>query len=151
MTLSEKINSDLKQAMIEKNESVTSVLRMLISSLRNKEIALRKNGQAELSDAQILEVLQSELKKRKDSIEAYEAGNRNDLAEKEKEEIKILQIYLPEQLSSEQLEVIVKDIISGISGVSAKDFGRIMGLAMAKVKGQVDGNAVSAIVKKLIG
>lgn len=150
MTLLEKINKDLKQSMVDKNADVTSVLRMLISGLRNKEISLRKNDQVELSDEQTLAVLQSEIKKRKDSIEAYLAGARNDLAEKEKAEIKILEIYLPKQLEQDELENIVKNIISKINGASAKDFGRVMGAAMADVKGRADGNAVGEIVKKLL-
>jgi uncharacterized protein YqeY len=150
MTLLEKINIDLKQSMVDKNADVTSVLRMLISGLRNKEISLRKNDQVELSDEQTLAVLQSEIKKRKDSIEAYLAGARNDLAEKEKAEIKILEIYLPKQLEQDELENIVKNIISRINGASAKDFGRVMGAVMTEIKGRADGNMVGEIVKKLL-
>ena len=150
MNTQEKIKEDLKNAMREKNEGVVSVLRMLISSFRNKEISIRQGGQAELSDEQVLEVMQSEVKKRKDSIEAYEAGGRQDLADQEKKEIEILRKYLPAQLSAEDLEKVAKEVISEMGEITAKDFGRAIGQVMARVKGQADGGQVSAVVKKIL-
>lgn len=144
--LLEQINQELKQAMKDKEAELLSVLRMLISAIRNKEISLRDKGAVELSDEQIIEVVASEVKKRKDSIEAYLQGERQDLADKESAEIKILEKYLPEQLGDEELEKIIKEIIAG----GATDFGKVMGQAMAKVKGKADGNRVGALVKKLL-
>jgi len=144
--LLEKISQDLKAAMIAKNAAVLSTLRMLIAAARNKEITLRQGGEAELSDEQVIEVVASEIKKRKDSIEAYAAGGRPELADKESAEIKVLEKYLPAQLSDEELEKIIKEVI--VAG--ATDFGRAMGQTMAKVKGKADGAKVGEMVKKLL-
>ncbi len=144
--LLEQINQDLKQAMLNKEAELTSVLRMLISAIRNKEITLRKDGKAELSDEQVLEVISSEVKKRRDSIEAYISGGRQELADKENAEIKILEKYLPEQMSDEELEKVVKEVIAG----GDENFGKVMGQVMAKVKGKADGGKVGEIVKKLL-
>ncbi len=145
-----KIKDDLKKAMQAKDERLVGVLRMLISALRNKEISLRKGDNIELSDEQIVEVVASEIKKRKDSIEAYNKAGREDLAKNEEEEIKILEKYLPEQLSEEEIEKIIKEAVASIGEVSPKDFGRIMGMVMPKLKGKADGAKVQEIVKKII-
>ncbi|MDD5071121.1 MAG: GatB/YqeY domain-containing protein [Patescibacteria group bacterium] len=148
--LSEKINGDLKMAMQEKNEIAVSVLRMLISAIRNKEISLRKGEEIKLADEQIIEVVKSEIKKRKDSVEAYKAGGRQDLADKEKKEEEILELYMPPQISDEELEKIVKETINSLEEASENDFGKIMGQVMARVKGQADGNKASEAVKKVL-
>ncbi|MCG2697580.1 GatB/YqeY domain-containing protein, partial [Candidatus Parcubacteria bacterium] len=114
--LRQQINNDLKQAMLNKEAETLSVLRMLISSIRNQEIALRKGEDVSLTDEQIVKVLRSEIKKRKDSILAYEQGNRRDLAEKEKSEMQILEKYLPPELSDEEVEKIIKEVLSGCAG-----------------------------------
>lgn len=151
MNFWEKINNDLKDSLREKNELKTSVLRLLISAIKYKKIASGKGTDPEpLSDNEIIEVMQSELKKRKDSIESYIQGNRTDLADKEKAESEILSSYLPAQLSDEDIEVIAREVISGMGEVSQKDMGRIIGQVMPKVKGQADGGRVSAIVKKIL-
>ncbi len=143
--------------MKERRTEELSTLRMLIAAMRNKEISLRpafaeasagrQDGRAELTDGQITEVISSEIKKRRDSVEAYQQGKRQDLVDKETHEIKILEKYLPAQLNDEELEKIIKEIIA--AGV--QDFGKVMGRAMAKVKGKADGNRVGALVKKLLG
>lgn len=148
--LLEKINSDLKKSMQEKDELGVSVLRLLISAIRNKEISLRNGGEVDLKDEQVAEVIKTEIKKRNDSIEIYRQGNREDLASKEEKEKNILAKYLPPQMSDEELEKIIADVIASFGEVSEKDFGRIMGQAMAKAKGQADGNKISAIVKKIL-
>ena len=145
--LLEKINQDLVLAMKSKDALTTSTLRLLIAATRNKEITLREAGKAELTDEQIIEVVGSEIKKRKDAIEAYVQGGRQELADKEANEIKILQKYLPEQMSDEELKKIIKEIIAS----GADNFGKIMGQAMAKVKGKADGAKVGEMVKKLLG
>lgn len=144
--LLEQINQNLKSAMKAREAETTSVLRMLIAALRNKEITLRQDGKAELTDEQAIEVTASEIKKRRDSIEAYTQGGRPELADKEAREIKILGKYLPAQLADEELEKIIKGIIDA----GATDFGRVMGQTMAKVKGQADGGKAGEIVKKLL-
>lgn len=142
----EKINQDLKQAMRDKQAEVLSTLRMLIAVMRNKEITLRQGGAAELTDEQAQEVVASEIKKRRDAVDAYTSGGRPELAAKESAEIKILEKYLPAQLSDQELEKVVQEVIAG----GATDFGRVMGQVMAKVKGKADGAKVGEIVKKLL-
>lgn len=146
--LLDQIKVDLKEAMKAKEELRLSVLRMMISAIRNKEIALRKGEDIVLNDEQVLEVITSEVKKRKDSIESYVGGGREDLAEIEKNEIDVLAKYLPEQLSDQELEKIVDDVIKSKSENSTVVFGAIMGEVMSRVKGRADGSAVTAIVKK---
>jgi hypothetical protein len=148
--LLEKINADLKQAMIEKRAEDLSALRMLLAALRNKEIALRQGGQAELSDDQAVEVIGSEIKKRRDAIESYEQAGRNELAAKEKAEIKIFAAYMPEQLNDKEIEEAVAEVVASIGEVAASDFGRVMGQAMGKLKGKADGGKVGEIVKKVL-
>src|SRR3989339_788203 len=137
-----EINNDLKQAMRDKKALELSVLRMLLASLKNKKIELIV---PELNDDQVVMVIKTEVKKRKDSVMAYKNGNREDLAEK-----KILEKYMPEQMGEEEVEKIVKETIDSMGEVTMQDFGKIMGAVMNKTKGQADGNAVSAIVKKIL-
>lgn len=146
LKLLEKINQDLVRAMKSKDAETTSVLRMLNAAIINKEITVRQGGKAELKDEQVLEVIASEIKKRKEAIEAYELGGRQDLADKEKREIGILEKYLPAQLSDQDLEKIIKEIID--SGIT--DFGRLMGQVMGKVKGRAEGGRVGQMVKKML-
>jgi len=158
-----QINQNLVTAMKSKDAETTSVLRMLITAMRNKEIGLRekataafvpssvrlsspKSGREELSDQQIIEIVMSEIKKHRDSVEAYTQGGRQELADKETREIKILEKYLPEQLGEAELEKIVKEVVAS----GALNFGKAMGQVMAKVKGQADGGKVGELVKKLL-
>ncbi len=147
----DQIKADLKEAMKAREELKLSVLRMMISAIRNKEISLRKGDDVSLSDEQVLELITSEVKKRKDSIESYITGGREDLAQIEKNEIEILAKYMPEQMSDDELEKIVDEVIRSKSENSTVAFGAIMGEVMARVKGKADGTAVTAIVKKKLG
>ena len=142
------INNDLKEAMRAKKELELSVLRMLVSAIKNKKIELI--SKEDLSDEQVVAVIKTEIKKRKDSIEAYATGNRQDLVDKEKAEIAILEKYMPEQMSEAELLKIVQEIVAKIPDANASNFGQIMGQVMARTKGQADGNVVSAYVKKIL-
>lgn len=142
------INKDIISAMKAKKEQELSVLRMLLASLKNKKIAL--GNKEELTEEQILEVVKSEVKKRKDSVEDYTRGDRQDLVDKELAEIGIIEKYMPEQMSESDIEAAVKSVMEDMGEVSMKDFGNIMSQAMAKLKGQADGSLVSATVKKLL-
>ena len=148
--IKEQINNDIKTAMRAKNKEMLSVLRMASSAIKDKEIAMRKGEAVNLTDEQVIEVLSSEVKKRKDSITAYEQGGREDLSEKERSELKILEKYLPKQMSDEELEKIVKEIAETHCHASPRDFGKIMGQVMPRVKGKADGNKVSEAVKKVL-
>jgi uncharacterized protein YqeY len=147
--LEKKINDDLKAAMLDKNADLVLILRMMVSALRNKEISLRQGeGKVELTDEQVVQVLSGEVKKRNDSIELFNQGGRPELAEKEEAEVAVIKCYLPIELSDEELERIVREIIADIG--SNPNFGQVMGMVMARVKGQADGNRVSAAVKKVL-
>lgn len=174
MSLKEKIQNDMKGAMRAKEELRLSVLRMLSAAIHNKEIEKRahpvrnhpdqsrgavpqaeqiSNGarEEELNDEETIAVLRSELKKRRDAMVEFEKGGRKDLAEKESAESKILEAYLPAELPEEELEKIVREVVSGLGEVTPKDFGRVMGEVMRRVKGQASGDRVSQAVKKAIG
>ncbi len=139
---------DLKTAMREKNKEELGLLRMLSASFKNKKIDL--GNKDELTEEQAEGVVKSEVKKRKDSIKAYEEGNREDLVKIEKVELAILEKYLPKQMSDEDLEEIVKDVINSMGNVTMKEFGKIMGQIMGKVKGLADGDRVTTMVKKIL-
>tara|TARA_Y100000590_G_C15150385_1_gene799622 strand:+ start:42 stop:488 length:447 start_codon:yes stop_codon:yes gene_type:complete len=142
--LRETLDSDLKQAMRNKEALKRTVLRTMLSEIRNAEI----NSQTTLDDEGIISVLTKQVQQRKDSVEAYEAANRQDLVEKETAEINIISVYLPEQLPQEEVERIIEDVISQSGSSSLDDMGKVMGLVMPQVKGRADGKIVNAIVTK---
>lgn len=144
--MKEKIQSDLNQALKDKKEVEVSTLRLLLAEIHNQEIA----KQAELTKEDIIKVVQKEVKRRKEAIEAYQKGKRDDLVTKEKEELRILNKYLPQQMSSQELETIIQSVIKEIGASSMSDFGKVMGAVMGRVKGQADGKAVSGAVKKAL-
>mgnify|MGYP001590448673 CR=1 FL=1 len=150
--LKEKIQADLKDSMKQKEELSLSVLRMLSAAILNKEKEKRfKSGKAEdivLADEEILEVISTEIKKRKEAIDLYEKGGRLELAAKEKKELEVLQKYLPAQLSDDELRKLVKEAIEKVGAKEIKDMGRVMAELMPKVKGKADGNLISKIVKE---
>jgi uncharacterized protein YqeY len=148
MSLNEKIRNDLKKALKEKDLVRISVLRFLLSQIQNKEIELNKRNR--LSDEEVVAVIRKQAKERQESIEAYRQGNRDDLVKKEEGELKILNTYLPQLLSSEELEKIVSQTIEEIGAKGAEDFGKVMGAVMEKVKGRADGQMVAGLVKKMI-
>lgn len=147
--LLDTINNDLKESMRSRAELPLAVLRMLTAAIKNKKIELWQKE--DLSDEQIVAVIKSEVKKRKDSITAYEDGNRPDLAEREKQEMAVLEKYIPAQMSDGDLIAIVERVVASVEGVTMKEFGRIMGQVMTQVKGMADGDRVSAAVKDLLG
>ncbi|MBM2821180.1 MAG: hypothetical protein HW405_940 [Candidatus Berkelbacteria bacterium] len=144
MRLTQQIDVDLGESMKSKDELKTSVLRMLKSALKNWQIANKKEPQ----DADILQVIQKEIKSRKDSIAMYKQGGREELAEKEKSEVEILQNYLPEQLSEDEIREKIKEVISSTGATGPQDMGKVMGPIMAEFKGKADGTTVSQIVKE---
>jgi len=149
MPLQKQIEADFLAAFKAGEKEIVETLRMLKSALINRKIEKSLAKEADLPDEEVVAMAQTEIKKRKDSIEAYSAGGRPDLAEKEAAEMKIIEKYLPAQLSEEEVSAAIQAIIAE-TGATAKDFGKVMGLAMAKMKGQTDGQVVSALVKKLL-
>lgn len=142
--LKDNIEKDLIDAMKSKDENTLLVLRMLKSSLKNKEIEKK----TELADEDVVGVIQSQIKSRRDSIDMYEKGGRAELAEKEQKEIDILAKYLPEQMSEEDVRAVVQKTISTTGASQMSDMGKVMGVAMSELKGKADGSMISKIVKE---
>lgn len=136
------IKSDMKAAMKEGRKEEVSTLRMLISSLNNAKID--KGG--ELSDDDVVDVLSTEAKQRRESIEAYRDGGRDELVEKEQNELEVVHRYLPEQLSDDEIAQIVDEAIEETGAETEADMGRVMGKVMPEVKGQAEGSKVKDIV-----
>lgn len=141
MGLLDQIDEMFKKAMTEKDEVSLSVARLLKSALKNAEI--EKKG--ELSDEDVLVVLEKQAKQRRDSIEQYEKGGRPELAEQEKKELEIIEKFLPEKMSEDEIREVVKRKIAELEG---QDFGRVMGAVMGELKGKADGGIVQKIVKE---
>lgn len=144
MSLLDRLNNDMKQAMKDKDKDRLSVIRMLKSSIQNAAL----NARADLTDEEELTVLSRELKQRKDSLEEFAKAGRNDLADKVRAEIGYVEAYMPEQLSEEEISEIVKNTISELNATSKRDMGRVMNALMPKVKGKADGSLVNKIVQQ---
>ncbi len=149
MSLKEKISTDLKSAMKSGEVLKRDTLRMLESMIKNVEIEKMKKEEG-LNDTEVVEVLLRAVKQRKDSVEQYEKGGRQDLADKEKKEIEIISAYLPEQLGEDKIREIIKEVIAQTGVASKADIGKVMGQAMGRLKGQADGNVVKRIVEELL-
>jgi uncharacterized protein len=147
MTLSQRIDSDLKDAMRAKDAARLSVLRMLKSALKYSAIA-KSDTEAELSDAEVAQVIRKQVKQRQDSIESFEKGGRTELAEKEREELSILNRYLPQAMSADEVANVVRETIAEIGAKSKAQMGAVMKALQAKVAGRVDGKTLSAEVQK---
>lgn len=143
MSLSEKLIGDMKEAMKGRQERRLSAIRFLRSLIQRKEVDSRKV----LTDEEIVDIVQKNIRQRKDVFPDYEKTGRQDLIEKEKEEIAVLEAYLPAQLSEEELRKLIDDAIreTGASGI--RDMGKLMGALMPKVKGKADGKLVGELVK----
>ena len=148
--LKEKILNELNKALKEKEELKVSTLRLLIAAIKNFEIAKRGTSYV-ASDEEIASIIQKEIKQRKESIEQFKAGGRQDLVDKETKETEILQIYLPKQISEQELLSMVEDVIKEVGASSVKDFGKVMRVLAQKVKGRADMSIVSGIIKRLLG
>jgi uncharacterized protein YqeY len=150
MTLFQRIDSDLKDAMRARDAIRLGVLRMLKSAL--KYGAIEKSGaDAELNDADAAQVIRKQVKQRQDSIESFEKGGRPELAEKEKAELAILNSYLPQQLSSDELAKVVRETIAEVGATSKAQMGAVMKALGSKVAGRADGKTLSAEVQKQLG
>ena len=160
--LKEKIQSDIKDALKSGDKEKRLVLSILMAAIKNKE--LNKRGQlskttintsqldiqSQLNDEEVLEAISSEVKKRKESIEQFTAGNRPELAAKEKSEMAILSIYLPEQMSENDIKQEAVNAIKELGATTVKDMGKVVGRVMSKFKNKVDGGLVSKIIKELL-
>jgi len=145
----EKLTEEMKDFLKNKDTEKVTLLRMILSAFQNESIAKKKQDEG-LNEEEELQILKREVKKRKDSIEQYINGGRQDLADKEKEELEFIQKYLPEEMGEEEVKKIVAEVIASMGEVAPSQFGQIMGQVMAKTKGQADGNLVSKIVREMV-
>ena len=146
MTFQERVDSDLKEAMRAKDSTKVAVLRMLKSAL--KYAAIAKSAEADLSDAEAVQVIRKQAKQRQDSIESFEKGGRTELVDREKEELALLNTYLPQAISSEELEKVVRETIAELGATSKAQMGTVMKALQAKVGGCADGKTLSAEVAR---
>lgn len=145
MTIIERIDSDLKEGMKAKNESVVSSLRMVKSAFKNKQIDVGHP----LTDEEATSVLRTIVKQYRDALSDFTSAGRTDLMEKQKTEIELLERYLPADISETEIEVIIKKAIAD-TGAASGEFGKVMGVVMKEVAGRADGNTVRTIVQRLL-
>lgn len=149
-----EINNAYKEAMKKQDKDAVGTLRLILAAIKSKDIDARGQGGPEggIGDSEILSLLQSMIKQRQDSIQQYQAANRNDLVQQEQKEIDIIQGYLPQQLSEAEIEAAVAAIITETGAAGVKDMGKVMGLLKTRYAGQMDMGKAGAVVKgKLSG
>lgn len=160
--LKEKLQKELNEALKAGDQLRRSVLGLLMTAIKNREVAKRTQlsktiteiseleKQSQATDEEVLEVIASEVKKRREAIEQFKTGGREDLAQKEKSEMDILAVYLPEQASEEEIRAEVQKTIADLNAQGPKDMGRVIGQVMARLKGRAEGGTVSKITKELL-
>ncbi|MCG8578402.1 MAG: GatB/YqeY domain-containing protein [Bacteroidales bacterium] len=149
MSLEAQISNDIKEAMKAKDRIRLEALRGVKKEMI--EAKTSKGAAEELTDADVMKIVQKMVKQRKDAAELFKSQNREDLAEKELEEVEAISVYLPAQLTKEELEPIVKAIIDKVGATSMKEMGKVMGVASKELAGKADGKDISAVVKQLLG
>lgn len=142
-----KMQADMKDAMRAKDADRLSAIRMLVSSLKNKQIDLRRD----LTEEEITAVLATEAKKRREAAESFRAGDRVELAEKEEAELRVIEEYLPKQLTEAEVGAIVDELIASTGAAQKSDMGKVMGPLMGRIKGQFDGGRAKEIVMSKLG
>ena len=147
MELKEQLNEDMKQAMKAKDKNRLSAIRMVRGAIRDKEI----NSKVELDDDGVLEVIASQIKKRKDALEQLRKSNRDDLVDAEMEQINTLQEFLPAQLSMEEIKAAVTSAIEELGATSMRDMGKVMGTLVPQLRGKADNSVISQIVRQKLG
>ncbi|MFY9085428.1 GatB/YqeY domain-containing protein [Aliarcobacter cryaerophilus] len=146
MSLKEKLNEDLKQAMRDKEIVKRDSIRAINTMIKQIEVDERRV----LDDAEVIKLVQRGIKQREEAISQYSAAGRDDLVQKEQEQVDVFMLYLPKQLSDEELENGMKEIISEVGATSLKDMGKVMGVASKKFAGVADGKRINEMVKKLL-
>ena len=146
MTLKERLMEDMKVSMINKETLKKSVITMIRASVKQKEV----DDRVDVNDDDVIELIAKQLKQRKDALVEFEKAERDDLIAQTKAEIEILASYLPQQLTDEELEAVVRDAVAEVNAQSVKDMGKIMGKVMAVAKGRVDGKRINEMVKKVL-
>ncbi len=146
MSLKQRLTDEIKIAMKTKDQLRKNVITMIRADIKQIEVDKR----VELSDEDVIEIISKQAKQRKDSIEEFRKGCRDDLAQQAEDELKVLMEYLPEQLSEEEIEAVIKEVITDTGATSMKDMGKIMAAAMPKLKGRADGKIVNQIVRNIL-
>jgi uncharacterized protein YqeY len=146
MDLKERLDRDLKNAMRAKDQTRLLTIRSIRSAIIEKE----KEGTGPLTDDDLQTILQKQAKQRRDALQQYDDAGRDDLAQKERDELEIIETYLPEQLSDEEIHRVVHEIVTRTGATTMKDMGRVMGEAMSELKGRADGNRVRVTVQQLL-
>lgn len=146
MSLKERLMSDLKDAMREGDQRRKDAIRMIRAAIKNREI----ERQQEIGDEEVLEIIAQEVKLRKEALEMFEKAGRDDLVEREKAQLKVLLSYMPEQLSREEIEKVVQDIVDKMNATSIRQLGPVMGKAMADLKGRAEGSVVNEVAREIL-
>ncbi|RAP76713.1 GatB/YqeY domain-containing protein [Paenibacillus montanisoli] len=146
MNLSERLNDDMKQAMKNQEKFKLTTIRMIRSSIKNQEIELKRP----LEDSEVLDILSREIKQRKDSLQEFEKAGRDDLAKDVAAEIEIISVYLPQQLTEEEIKLIVQQTIQETGASSKAEMGKVMSALLQKTKGRADGKLVNSLVQQFL-
>ena len=148
--LREKLQKHLKESMLNHDTQTTGAIRMIIAGMKEKDVDARGKGLEKASDADLLSMMQTMIKQRNESIKMYLDGNRQDLADKEQSEIKVIEQFLPKQLSDEETDAVIKTIINAIGASTMKDMGKVMGELKNKYAGQIDFGKASSRIKSFL-
>ncbi len=146
MSLKEKLRQDMVSATKSRDLVALSTLRLLLASVKNREIELRE----EAEDGEIVKIIATNIKQRKESIELYEKGGREDLVEREKKEIEVLEAYLPPQMDRDEIIALIKDVIADMGAQGMQDLGKVMKEIMPRVAGRAEGKEVSILVRDIL-
>ena len=150
MSLKKQIEEKLNLALKAKDKSTYPTLRLVVSAIKDAEIASRTKGQKEMSDSEVTSILKKMIKQRNESCEVYKKAGRNELLESEKKEIEVISVFLPKQLSDEETKKICEEAIKSSGASSMKDMGKVMGVLKSKHSDTLDFSKVSSIIKKLL-
>ena len=150
MSLRNQIEEKLNQALKAKDKNTYPTLRLVVSAVKDAEIAGRSKGQKEMTDGDIIAILKKMIKQRNESCEVYKKAGRNELLENETKEIEVINVFLPKQLSEEETKKICEDVIKSVGASSMKDMGKVMGALKSKYSDTLDFSKVSLIIKKLL-
>ena len=148
--LRSRLSEALKDSMRAKNERITATLRLMLAAMKDRDIAARPKGITAIPDDEILQMFNSMIKQRRESIDMFQKGNRPELAKQEQEEIEIIQSFMPKQMDDAEVAAAVKDAIQKSGAASVKDMGKVMGLLKEQYAGRMDFSRVSAVVKQTL-
>ena len=150
MSLKKKINDKLNESLKAKDKNTYPTLRLIVSAIKDVEIAGRSKGQAEIKDSDVISLLKKMIKQRNESCEVYKKAGRNELLENETKEIKVISAFLPKQLNDEETKNVCKEAIKSVGASSMRDMGKVMGVLKSKYADSLDFSKVSSIIKELL-